>query len=161
MAFKDQLFSIIDQILQQEELLIRCLEAEKNALLLADIPLIQECSGTKQAIIDRLSGLESRRQALIGQLKMRDLVETDTGHLDGDAREELRERWESLRGRVALAVEKNEANQKLLSSSIKHIENMKKNVLGETVPKSNTYSATGGKVAGSNQSGARRISKEV
>ena len=161
LVFKEQLFSIVDQVLQQEELLIRCLEAEKDALLLADIPLIQECSGTKQKIIDRLSQLESRRQALIGTRKMRELVEEDSAVLDRLSREELRAKWEALRQKVALAVEKNEANQKLLASSIKHIENMKKNVLGETIPKSNTYSSSGNKVAGSNQSGARRISKEV
>jgi flagellar biosynthesis/type III secretory pathway chaperone len=160
-AVREKLLPLVDELIRLEELLIRCLEAEKDALLLADLTLIQDASASKQQLIESLAQLEARRVRLVGSATMREIVLDPSGELLPPTRAELESRWENLRQLVSIAVDKNRSNQQLLSSSMKHIENMKRNILGESVPKSGTYSAQGSKVAGSNQQGARKIIKEV
>ena len=73
--------------------------------------------------------------------------------------EQLRTAHNTLTLLIKHIAEQNSENQKFVAESLAHIQAMKKNILGESVPKSSTYTAKGQKSGGMN--GARLIEKEA
>ena len=131
---------------------------EREALVAADIPRIEEAT-VRQAGVDR-SDSHRRSERLkrvwracimlkkpVRELtlpKLIILVQGSESEASGTTSHRL-QRAHSLIKRID---EQNRENQKLVQKSLAHIQEMKKNILGETVPKSSTYTAKGQKSGG-------------
>jgi hypothetical protein len=143
--------------------------AEREALVAADLKGIEEATYSKQALVEAIRQAESERikhtgeLALLWKKPLRELtlpaiaIQIQTSH--PKVAEQLRSAYNALTILIKRISEQNQDNSALVQSSLAHIHEMKKNILGESVPKSNTYNPKGQKASG--VSGARLISKEA
>lgn len=142
---------------------------EREALTQADLKAIHDCTAAKQALIESIRQAEAQRLRAMGELAKlwgKTLGELSLGaiviHLqdkDLEAAEKFRSVLNTLTVLIQRISEQNDSNRALLEASLVHVHTMKKNILGESVPKSNVYNPQGQKSGGA--SGARLISKEV
>lgn len=142
---------------------------EREALVAADLKGIEDATLAKQALIEAIRRSESDRIRFAGELALlwkkplRELTlpvivtQIQTSH--PKLSEQLRSAYNALTILIKRITEQNQENLALVQSSLAHIHEMKKNVLGETTPKSNTYNPKGQKTMGAK--GARLISKEA
>lgn len=149
--------------------LMDTIRMEREALLAADIKSIEEATRAKQMLIEGIRLAENERiravseLALVWKKRLTDLTlpviftQIQTSH--PKLAEQLRSAYNALTILIKRITEQNQDNFTLVQNSLTHIHEMKKNVLGETVPKSNTYNPQGQKQ--SSAKGARLISKEA
>jgi FlgN protein len=149
--------------------LMDTIRMERESLLAADIKGIEEATRSKQLLIEGIRQAENERikaaseLALIWKKRLTDLTlpviftQIQTSH--PKLAEQLRSAYNALTILIKRITEQNQDNFVLVQNSLSHIHEMKKNVLGETVPKSNTYNPQGQKQ--SSVKGARLISKEI
>jgi len=142
---------------------------EREALKQADLKAIQEIAVRKQGMVDAIRAAEGKRMNRVASLAMiwkRPLRELTLPTIIADAQahdprgvDQLRSTFEALKLLISQITEANDANRSLVEKSLEHVAAMKKNVLGESVPKSNTYNPQGQRQSGS--SGARLFNKEA
>ncbi len=142
---------------------------EREALIAASIPRIEEATVAKRALIEAIKAAESARLRVVTELAvalktpMRELtlpkIIVAIQVLNAKLSEQLRTGYNALSLLIKRIEEANKENQQLVENSRAHIQAMKNNVLGETVPRSSTYTAKGQKSAGMN--GARLIQKDA
>ena len=142
---------------------------EREALLAADLKGIEDATLAKQTLIEAIRRSESDRISATGELALlwkkplRDLTlpvivtQIQTSH--PKISEQLRSAYNALTILIKRISEQNQDNLALVQNSLAHIHEMKKNILGETTPKANTYNTKGQKAMG--PGGARLISKEA
>jgi flagellar biosynthesis/type III secretory pathway chaperone len=143
---------------------------EHEALVQADVRGIQEATVAKQAMIEGIQRAETERLKALTELAvqwkrpLRDLtlpnIIVAIQSLDPKFTEQLRSAYNALTILIKRITESNKDNQILVERSLENIHNMKKNILGESVPKAGTYSQSGQKV-NQTTSGPRFVSKEV
>jgi hypothetical protein len=142
---------------------------ERELLVQAELKSIQEITLKKQGIIEVIRVTENERLGRIGALAMKwkkPLRELSLPNLilaiqgtDPKGAEQLRSAFNALTILIQRITEQNDDNRTLVERSLDHVNEMKKNVLGESVPKANTYTAQGQRSGG--PGGARFISKEA
>jgi hypothetical protein len=149
--------------------LMETIRLERESLLAADIKGIEDATRSKQLLIEAVRAAENERikavseLALVWKKRLTDLTlpviftQIQTSH--PKLAEQLRSAYNALTILIKRITEQNQDNFTLVENSLSHIHEMKKNVLGETVPKSNTYNPQGQKA--SSVKGARLISKEA
>jgi flagellar biosynthesis/type III secretory pathway chaperone len=147
-------------------------KAENEAITQADVKGTYEAASAKEALLHWIHRSELGRQAVTHRLCGMLAVDPAEASLKKlivliQGREPaLAERLQSDLSALVVLVERikkqNELNGRLVSESLKHIQNMKNNIFGETNPKAATYNQNGQRNAGSsNAHGPRLISKEV
>ncbi|MGZ3689374.1 MAG: flagellar export chaperone FlgN, partial [Bdellovibrionota bacterium] len=129
-----------------------------------------EASVAKQALVEAIRQSDTERMGLVGELALawktpvRDLTLPNLViAIQGDdpkGAEQLRSAYNALTILIQRITEQNQDNAEMIQKSLEHLSVMKKNVLGEAVPKSNTYTQKGQRADGQ-QGGARLISKEA
>lgn len=149
--------------------LLEACRAEREALVQADLRQIQESTLAKQGLIDSIRHAESQRIDAVSQLSMlwkKPVRELSLPNLiiavqgqDPKGAEQLRSVFNALTILIQRITEQNDDNRQLVERSLAHVNDMKRNVLGEAVPKSDTYTPQGQRsgVTG----GARLISHEA
>lgn len=150
------------------ELLDAC-GIERHALVQADLKAIQESTQHKQRVVEAIKGAEAERLQRVAELAIawkrpvRELslpkLAAALGPGDSAVAEDLRSAFSALSLLVERITEANADNRRLVERSLEHVEEMKRNVLGEAVPKSNTYTAKAQRQA--QTSGARLFNKEA
>ena len=152
--------------------LLDVVRQEREALVNADLKSLQETTSAKEQIIEAIRAQETKRLKATSELTLdwkrpfKDLTLTNIiiaiQGVDPKGAEALRSTYNALTILIQRTVDQNKANRELVERSLEHVHNMKKNVLGETVPRSNTYSQQGQRVnATGAQRGSRLISKEA
>lgn len=163
----------IHQILQRlvgfHRQLLEVVRSEREALASADLKGIQESTYAKEALIESIKLLEAERiraltiLAAIWKKPVQELTVSSIAILiqgeDPKGAEQLRSSLNALAILVNRIQEQNDYNRELVERSLEHLQNMKNNVLGETVPKSQTYNPQGQRSSPVN--GARLFSKEI
>ena len=149
--------------------LMETVRMEREALISADIRRIEEATVAKHALVDAIRQAESERIGCVADLAVelrRPLRELTLPAIiilvqgeNPKRAEQLRTAFNALSLLIKRISEQNADNQKLVEESLIHVQEMKGNVLGETTPKANTYTAKGQRSGV--QSGARLISKEA
>ncbi len=149
--------------------LLDTVRLEREALVAANIKQIEEATSAKQALVEGIRQAESDRLKRTAELALawrRPLRELTLPQLiiafqssDPKISEQLRSAFNALTLLIKRISDQNQDNKALVETSLMHIQEMKKNVLSETVPKSNTYTAKGKRSAGA--SGARLLEKEA
>jgi flagellar biosynthesis/type III secretory pathway chaperone len=163
------IFDSLQKLIGLHRQLLEICRAERDALVQAEIKAIQEATLAKQGVIEHIRQAETERLKRVGGLAMkwkkplRELslpnIILDLQAADPKAADQLRSAYNALTILIQRITEQNDDNRRLVERSLEHVNEMKKNVLGEAVPKSNTYTARGERAA--TTGGARLISKEI
>jgi len=164
-----ELLTTLQRLLTLHRQLLEVVRAERQALLGVDVQKIQELAMQKQSVLDEIVALErdrvrltltvagvwglSPQQATLNEIVLRAQA------ISLKLSEQLRSVHQTLQLLISRIQEQNQSNRVLVEGSIERVEIMKRNVLGEAVPRSETYSPTGQRQAQS--SGARLLSTEI
>jgi len=164
-----QVYQTLEKLVGLHRQLLDTVRMERDALVQADKKGVEEAVRAKQAIIEAVRMCESERLKKVGELALlwkkplRDLtlpliIIAIQGE-DPRAAEQLRGAYNALTILIQRITDQNNDNRAFVEKSLEHVHAMKRNVLGESVPKSNTYTQQGQKSNPVN--GARLISKEA
>lgn len=142
---------------------------EREALVSADLKGVQEATYAKEALIEAIRHQELERLRITTELALswkKPLRELTLPTIiiavqgkDQQGAEQLRSAFNALTILIGRIQEQNDSNKGLVQRSLEHIQNMKRNVLGEGVSHSQTYTQQGQRAT--NAGGARLISKEA
>lgn len=165
----DQIYDILQKQIGYHRQLLDLVRAERDALLTADLKAIQDCTYSKEALIEAVRTAEDARHRIvmdlamiwkkpIKELSLQQIILIAQGENLAKS-DQLRSAFTTLTIMIERIREQNLANSRIVERSMEHISAMKKNVLGESSPKAQTYGTSGQRVAPS--PGARLISKEV
>jgi flagellar biosynthesis/type III secretory pathway chaperone len=159
----------LGKLVELHQELVEACGLERDALVQADLKGMQDITLRKQKIVDSILVAEQVRSLnLVAYAHARGLAMEGLtlgrliellGSIDPKSAGALGAARLALTTVVNRAVELNDSNRALLERSLGYIEQMKRNVLGEAAPKSNTYNPQGQpKQSGG---GSRLISREV
>jgi flagellar biosynthesis/type III secretory pathway chaperone len=142
---------------------------EREAMVAADVKAIGEQTSAKELVIETIRHAEAERiRASVGlaaewEVPLEALTLTkiiqDVEPTDPKTAQDFRSAYTALTVLIDRARKQNESNRQLLEKSLEHVREMKKNVLGEAVPASDTYGNQGQKLA--QTGGARLLSTEA
>lgn len=164
-----RLYQILQKLIGLHRQMLESVRLERTALLDANLKAIQETTYAKEAAIEAIMALESERIKLIGDLAvmfrkpikdmtLQNLILEIQGR-DLKQADQFRSALVALTALIDRIREQNEGNRGLVERSLHHVGEMKKNVLGEAAPNSQTYTQQGQKSHGSGSS--RLLSKEA
>lgn len=149
--------------------LLNIVRQEKDAIITMNVKDIQEATRAKEAILSVIRYCEMERASIVSELALKwkvPLKELTLSRIiievqgrDSVHAEEFQTVLSTLTLLIQRVSEQNEENHGFVANSLKHIEAMKKNVLGEANPHSFTYTKAGGRKSGSEKS--RLLSKEA
>jgi flagellar biosynthesis/type III secretory pathway chaperone len=164
----NDLVTKLQKLLSLHRQLLESLRAEREALLAVDVRKIHEVTLEKQAVLQQIVVAEQARVAASRDVavQLRSPAEASLGQLVLQSQsvslklsEQLRSVQHALVHLIGRIQEQNGSNRQLVESSLEHVNQMKKNVIGESMPKSETYSPTGHRQNAPAQS--RLISTEI
>lgn len=164
------IYEILQKLTGLHRQLLDTTRMERDALSAADLKGIQDSTYAKEALIEAIRQTEVERMRRVGELALewkrpvRDLTLSQIAIAiqaqDSKGAEQLRSAFNALTILIQRIREQSDDNKGMIERSLEHVREMKKNVLGETVPAASTYTAQGQKT-NSQSSGARLISKEA
>ena len=165
----NELLECLQALLGLHRQLLDLVRREREALVNLNSTVVEECTLAKQELIDQMGRCESRRGLVTAQIAAqlkRPYSELTLGAIiiaiQGDdlkKADALRSVQNALRILTERIAAQNLDNGRLIESSLTHIQAMKRNVLGEAKPKSQTYTAQGQRSV--TQAEARLISQEA
>lgn len=165
----ESLYQVLQKLVGLHRQLLETVRLEKQAIIDADLAGIQEATLAKEKIIELVHAQESTRIQCIAELALelkKPAKEITLNKIILDiqgSHPKLSDMYRSSLNALSLLVsrikEQSDYNLSLIQKSLTHIEKMKRNVLGESVPRSDTYGNKGQKVG--HAQGARLVSKEA
>ncbi len=160
---------LLQKLISHHRQLLECVRAERAALVSAQIKAIHDATCFKEGLIEQIRQLEAERARLVRALAAewrRPEAELSLGNIilhvqgfDLKSADQLRSTFQALAHLVQRVREQNEDNRALLERSLAHLQEMKRNVLGESAPKQGAYGPQGQKTAPA--AGARFVSREA
>ncbi len=166
------LHETLQELIGLHRQLYEVVKSENAAITQADVKATYEATSAKEALIHWIHQAELSRQAIVrnwcdaeqippADATLRNLILRVQGR-DSALADRLQVDLTTLLVLVERIKKQNELNGSLVNESLRHIQNMKQNIFGETNPKAATYNQSGQRNAGStNAHGPRLISKEV
>lgn len=165
----DDIYQTLQKLIGLHRQLLETVRAEREALIQANLKEVQDCTLAKQSLIEAIKRVEVERLKSLGdlailwkkpirELTLPNLIMVIQGE-DLRRSEQFRSALNALTLLIQRINEQNRHNHAVVQSSLKHVGEMKKNVLGESTPKSETYTPLGQRTPGVH--GARLISKEA
>jgi len=168
----DKLHESLKELIRLHRQLHEVVKAENEAISNADIKGTYDATASKEALIHLIHQTELSRQSVVQAIvheenfqgrspSLRELVIHFEGR-DFELSNKLQADLNMLVILVDRIKKQNELNGKLVAESLRHINNMKKNIFGETTHQAKTYNQQGQKNQGSvSEHGPRLISREV
>jgi flagellar biosynthesis/type III secretory pathway chaperone len=163
------IFQTLQKLVGLHRQLMENVRFEREALTNADLKGVQETTFAKEALVEQIRQQESARLKATAELALtwkRPFKELTLTNIiiaiqarDPKGAEQFRGVYNALTILIQRIREANEYNRGLVEKSLEHVHNMKRNVLGEAVPKSETYTPQGQRQPYTG--GARLISKEA
>jgi flagellar biosynthesis/type III secretory pathway chaperone len=168
----DKLHQSLHDLIGLHRQLYDVVKSENDAIANADVKATYEAAAAKEALIHWIHQAEMSRQSVVFAISQQENFETKTPSLrelilhfqasDIEASNRLQSDLNVLVLLVERIKKQNEANGSLVAASLKHIDNMKRNIFGETTHQARTYNQQGQKnTASANEHGPRLISREV
>lgn len=151
--------------------LLEALRKEKEALIQLDLKMVHDATCEKEALIEAIRREDYQRSGavqkwLLTQPELKKRMDLSLSelviYLQGDdlkLADQFKSVQNALQQLIARAKDQNRYNSELINRSIEHMESMKRNVLGEQKPYSETYTARGKRT--DPQASSRLLSKEV
>jgi flagellar biosynthesis/type III secretory pathway chaperone len=150
------LYDILQRMIGQHRQLLDIVRAERESLLNADLRATQEVTLKKEMLLHSLHETEQDRIERIAELAVELRVQPETLTLrtlirDVEPRfpvwaQKLQSVLNALNVLIERVQEQNRENKILVENFLKHLNEMKRNVLGEAEPKADVYSQGGTKV---------------
>lgn len=149
----EELLKSLAQLVALHRQLLQIVQTEHEAVVAADLKMIESTTEMKQDLIRDIRLEETNRirltqafvetqigsgSALTASLILSTLRKTDPEHVD-----EFLSLNQGLGSLIQQIKEQNLSNSVLLEKSIHHIQEMKKNILSESVPHASTYTQQG------------------
>lgn len=138
--------------------LLELVRVEKTALVDADLKAIHAVTAKKQQLVESIREAEKNRLRWIAELGVewkRHVQELTLPNIiieiqakDPKGAEQLRSIFNALTILIQRITDQNSINRSLVEKSLEHIDQMKKNVLGDSSVRSNTYTPSGQKSGG-------------
>lgn len=164
-----QIFETLQKLVGFHRQLLEATRVERDALIQANLDEIQKVLAIKQTLIESIHQAEAVRLKQVGELAdiwkkpiseltLKNMIVVIQG-TDLKAAEQFRSVLNTLTILIQRVIDQNIDNRQLIDKSMEHFSALKNNVLGESVPKGNTYSPQGQTLRNKNNS--RFISKEV
>jgi flagellar biosynthesis/type III secretory pathway chaperone len=164
-----RLHEALQKLIGLHRQLLDSVRLEREALTAASLKDIQDATFAKQALIEAIRQAETERLRATGELAIawkRPVKDLTLGEIviavqgrDAKTAETLRSSLNALNLLIKRIREQNDDNRGLVERSLEHVHQMKRNVLGEAVPNTGTYTQQGQKNPATG--GARLISKEA
>jgi hypothetical protein len=161
-----EIYAVLQKLTGLHRQLLDTVRIERDALVSADLKAIQEVTNAKTVLVEHVRQHESLRLRLIGALAAEWKIPAAEMTLQrmiiqvqGTDQKSAEQFRSALNALTLLIREQNEDNRVLVETSLDHVNTMKRNVLGEAQPRSNTYNKTGQSQAPA--SDARLISQEA
>lgn len=165
----EKILLILQKLIGLHRQLHEVCRTERQALVDADTKVIQESIHAKELVIESIKQEEAKRIRISTEIALdlrRPLKDMTLSNLIMETEptnpklaEQLRSAMNALVILIDRAKKLNDSNKELIDRSLEHVHAMKKNVLGEAVPRSDTYGSQGQKLP--QTGGARLISKEA
>jgi flagellar biosynthesis/type III secretory pathway chaperone len=144
---------------------------EREALVQADHKVLQEITLAKRGLVETIRAHEEQRLGLILQLarcwrrppeelSLSEIIATIQTR-EPRLADSLRSAQNALRVLAERVIQQNESNRQLVENSIRHVDAMKKNILGEVDPKAVGYDLHGQRGPGAQAGQARFLSREA
>ena len=166
----ERLHESLQELIGLHRQLYETVKSEHEAIINADLKETYNAAANKEALIHWINQSEKNRQGIALSLAHEENLEAPSLReiiLHFQTRNfELSNKLQTDLSTLIILVDRvkkqNEINGKLLEASLRHVNNMKRNIFGETTHQAKTYNQLGQKNQGSaNAHGPRLISKEV
>jgi flagellar biosynthesis/type III secretory pathway chaperone len=168
----DKLHESLMELIRLHRQLYDVVKNENEAISNADSRATYEATAAKEALIHLIHQSEMNRQSVVHAIAFEYNLSNQNPtlkeliiHFETESFETSTRLQADLNMLIVLVErikKQNEVNGRLVAESLKHINNMKKNIFGETSNKAGTYNQSGRQNAGSvNEHGPRLISREV
>jgi hypothetical protein len=172
-----KLHGSLQKLIGYHRQLLEAVRAEKDALVQAEMKAIRETTCSKQVLVESIRLEEAARVRIVGELailwkrdpatlSLNEIIIQTQGEsqsasygLGPKVSDQLRSSFNAIQLLVKRVIEQNRENAGCVERSLEHISNMKKNVLGEAAPASQTYTQQG--TRSQPGSGARLLSREA
>ena len=169
MTHLENLYACLQRMIGLHRQLYETCKLEREAFIAADVKLITEQTHAKELIIETIKQTESERIRISLFLSVEWTVPVKDLTLNFIIREiepkesATAERFRSALTALTVLIERakkiNESNREFVERSLEHVNEMKRNVLGEATPATDTYGNQGQKLA--QTGGARLLSTEA
>jgi flagellar biosynthesis/type III secretory pathway chaperone len=171
-SLHEKLHDSLQELIGLHRQLYEVVKAENESVTNADLKGTYDAAAAKEALVHWIHQAEMSRQAVTYTLSQAEGLESTTPTLKQlilhfqsiheDFSNQLQVDLNSLVVLVERIKKQNELNGILVEASLKHVNNMKRNIFGETTHQARTYNQQGQKnQASANEHGPRLISKEV
>lgn len=171
-SLHEKLHNSLQELIGLHRQLYEVVKAENEAITSADLKATYDAVAAKEALVHWIHQAEMSRQAVTYALAQAENLENTSPTLKQlilhfqASNEDLSNRLQIDLNSLVVLVERikkqNESNGRLVEASMKHVNNMKKNIFGETTHQARTYNQQGQKnQGGMNEHGPRLVSKEV
>jgi hypothetical protein len=167
----NDIHGVLQKMVGMHRQLLEHVRLEREALVQADRKTLQEQALAKRGVVESINLLEERRRTLTLNLARLWQVQPDKLVLSEiilelqvrapKLAESLRSTQNALRILVERVISQNESNRRLLETSVKHVDAMKKNILGEADPLRAGYNPSGQRGGPAQQGQARFLSREA
>lgn len=141
-----RLLGVLQALIGQYRQLNEICRRERDALVQAELDKIQLCAHEKSLVIEQIRQTEWERRTLLSQEQFPATLQEWVLLLQPVNREvslQLQSALSTLLVLVDSASKINRENQDFINRSLIHIEQMKKNVLGEASPQQQSYNKKG------------------
>lgn len=165
----EKLYICLSRMVGLHRQLYEVCKQEREAFVAADTKQILENTAAKELVIETVRHAEADRiriSNVIANLWHRPLSDLTLNFIireiepmDSKGAERFRSSLTALTVLIERTKKTNESNRVFVEQSLEHVREMKKNVLGEQVPQTDTYGNQGQKVG--NVGGARLLSTEA
>ena len=167
--YLESLYVCLQRMLGLHRQLYETCKLEREAFVAADVKLITEQTHAKELVIETIRQAEAERiristfLSLEWKIPLRELtlsnIIKEVEPRDAPTAEKFRSALTALTVLIERAKKINESNRELVEQSLSHVNAMKKNVLGEALPSTETYGSQGQKLP--QTGGARLLSTEA
>ena len=149
----DNILASLQKLIGLHRQLLDACRAERTALVAADVRQIQDATLIKQGVVEAIRQAEAARIGHVAELAMSwkrparelslpNLIIALQGREPAFA-EQLRSALNTITILIQRITVQNDDNRQLVERAMVNVDEMKRNVLGEAVPRSNTYTSQG------------------
>lgn len=165
----ERLYLCLSRMVGLHRQLYEVCKMEREAFVAADAKQILEHTQAKELIIETIRHAEAERIRISTQLALAwkqplsdltlSFIIQEIEPFDASAADRFRSSFTALTVLIERAKKLNESNRIFVEQTLEHVREMKRNVLGEAVPQSETYGNQGQKLP--QTGGARLLSTEA
>lgn len=166
----EKLYHTLQKLIGLHRQMLELVRQERQAIENADLHELRQAVLGKEMVVHSVRQLELERVRSVAAIAVALKISIEGFSLSNfiiqiqSKAPSVSEKFRSAQNALTILIERisvqNQENKGLVERSLEHVNDMKKNILGEAVPRASTYNPKGQKAGGSSPS-PRLISKEA